>query len=98
MIILRQTETFARWLSSLRDRTARGRILSRLDRIAMGNFGDIKPVGDGVSEVRIDTGPGYRLYFIRQENMVILLLCGGDKSTQDRDILRAKELAQNLEK
>ncbi|MHB1286982.1 MAG: type II toxin-antitoxin system RelE/ParE family toxin [Leptospirales bacterium] len=70
---------------------------SRLDRIAMGNFGDVKPVGEGVSEIRIDTGPGYRLYFVRQENTVILLLCGGDKSTQDRDISRAKELAKTLE-
>jgi len=78
-------------------RTACVRLLSRLDRVAMGNFGDIKLVGEGISEIPIDTGPGYRLYFVRQENTVILLLCGGDKSTQDRDISRAKELTQNLE-
>ena len=97
MIAVQQTETFAHWLSSLKDRAGLVRILSRLDRIAMGNFGDVKPVGEGVSEIRIDTGPGYRLYFVRQENTVILLLCGGDKSTQDRDISRAKELAKTLE-
>ena len=98
MIAVQQTETFAHWLSSLKDRAGRVRILSRLDRIAMGNFGDVKPLGEGVSEIRIDTGPGYRLYFVRQKNTVILLLCGGDKSTQDRDISRAKELAKTLEK
>ncbi|WP_053765357.1 type II toxin-antitoxin system RelE/ParE family toxin [Leptospirillum ferriphilum] len=97
MILLRQTETFSRWLSSLKDRQGQARILSRLDRIAMDNFGDAKSVGEGISEIRIDSGPGYRLYFVRRENAVILLLCGGDKSTQDRDISRAKELAQNLE-
>ena len=63
----------------------------------MGNFGDVKPIGEGVSEIRIDTGPGYRLYFVRRENAVVLLLCGGDKSTQDRDIARARELAKTLE-
>ncbi|WP_232502553.1 type II toxin-antitoxin system RelE/ParE family toxin [Leptospirillum ferrooxidans] len=80
-----------------KDRAGRVRILSRLDRIAMGNLGDVKPVGEGASEIRIDAGPGYRLYFFCQENTVILLLCGGDKSTQDRDISRAKELAKTLE-
>ena len=97
MILLRQTETFSRWLSSLKDRQVQARILSRLDRIAMGNFGDIKSVGEGISEIRIDSGPGYRLYFVRRESGVVLLLCGGDKSTQDRDILRAKELVHTLE-
>ncbi len=97
MITVLQTETFALWFSSLKDRSGRLRILSRLDRIVTGNFGDIKSVGEGISEIRIDTGPGYRLYFIRQENTVILLLCGGDKSSQNRDILRAKDLAKKLE-
>ena len=97
MMIRRQTETFSRWFSSLKDRSGRIRILSRLDRIAMENFGDVKPIGEGVSEIRIDTGPGYRLYFVRRENAVVLLLCGGDKSTQDRDIARARELAKTLE-
>ena len=97
MIILRQTETFSRWFSSLKDRSGRVRILSRLDRIAMGNFGDVKAVGEGISEIRINAGPGYRLYFVRREKTVILLLCGGDKSTQDRDITRAKDLAKTLE-
>ena len=97
MITVLQTETFALWFSSLKDQSGRLRILSRLDRIVTGNFGDIKSVGEGISEIRIDTGPGYRLYFIRQENTVILLLCGGDKSSQNRDILRAKDLAKKLE-
>lgn len=97
MILLRQTETFSRWLSSLKDRQVQARILSRLDRIAMGNFGDVKSVGEGISEIRIDSGPGYRLYFVRRESAVVLLLCGGDKSTQDRDIARAKELVHTLE-
>ena len=97
MMILRQTETFSCWFSSLKDRSGRIRILSRLDRISMGNFGDVKPIGEGVSEIRIDTGPGYRLYFVRRENVVVFLLCGGDKSTQERDIARARELAKTLE-
>ena len=97
MITLRQTETFSRWFSSLEDRAGRVRILSRLDRIAMGNIGDVKSVRKGTSEIRIDTAPGYRLYFVRREKIVIFLLCGGDKSTQDRDITRAKDLAKTLE-
>ncbi len=98
MIVLRQTETFSRWLSRLSDQIGRARILARLKRIqTTGNMGDVKPVGEGVSEIRIDTGPGYRLYFVRRENTVIFLLCGGDKSTQDRDISRARELAKTLE-
>ena len=98
MIVLRQTETFSRWLSRLSDQVGRARILARLKRIrTTGNMGDVKPVGEGISEIRIDTGPGYRLYFARRENTVILLLCEGDKSTQDRDISRAREMARTLE-
>ncbi len=98
MIVLRQTETFSRWLSRLSDQIGRARILARLKRIqTTGNMGDVKPVGEGVSEIRIDTGPGYRLYFVRRENTVIFLLCGSDKSTQDRDISRARELAKTME-
>lgn len=98
MIILRQTETFSRWLFRLSDQVGRARILARLKRIrTTGNMGDVKPVEEGISEIRIDTGPGYRLYFVRRENTVIFLLCGGDKSTHDRDISRARELAKTME-
>ena len=98
MIDLRQTETFSRWLSAMKDRQAQARILLRLRRIRMtGNLGDVKSVGEGVLEIRVNMGPGYRLYFVLRGNTVILLLCGGDKSTQDRDISRAKELAKTLE-
>lgn len=96
MIEVRQTEEFLRWLRGLRDRSARSRIAQRLVRIASGLLGDGKPVGDGVSELRVDTGPGYRLYFVRENEAIIVLLCGGDKDGQDRDIVRAKLLARQL--
>ena len=92
MIKVRQTETFRSWLDDLRDRRA----AARIDRLKLGNPGDVKSVGGGVSELRIDYGPGYRLYFIRVGQEIVLLLCGGDKSTQDRDIERAKALATDL--
>jgi putative addiction module killer protein len=82
---------FLFWLNSLKDRRARARIKKRLDRVAFGNFGDHRSVGEGVFEFRIDHGPGYRLYFAQIEMFVILLLYGGDKSTQARDILKAKQ-------
>lgn len=82
---------FERWLESLRDRQARARIKKRLDRIGLGNLGDFKPVGEGVMELRFDYGPGYRIYFAQSGATIILLLCGGDKSTQDQDILKAKQ-------
>jgi putative addiction module killer protein len=96
MIEMRQTETFAEWLGALRDRKAVVIIARRLDRVSNGNFGDVKSVGDGVSELRIDHGPGYRLYFVRRGDALIVLLCGGDKSTQARDIERAKTLAEEV--
>ena len=89
---------FDEWLHRLRDAKAKARILARITSATYGNFGDCKPVGNGVSEMRVHVGPGYRLYFTRQGKTVYLLLCGGDKSTQDRDIERAKALAQELER
>lgn len=93
MIVVRQTEAFAEWLADLRDRRGKQRIADRILRIQGGNLGDVSPVGQGVSEARIHYGPGYRLYFIRRGEELIILLCGGDKSTQARDIARAKTLA-----
>lgn len=93
---IRQSPEFKAWLARLKDQLARAVILRRLDRIAMGNFGDAKPVGDGVSEFRIDHGPGYRVYFVRRGETLIVLLCAGDKGSQVRDIARAKVLAQEI--
>ena len=93
MVELIKSTTFDRWLADLRDKRAVARILARLDRLAVGNPGDVKPVGEGISEMRIDYGPGYRVYFRQRGLLLIILLCGGDKSTQDRDIARAKALA-----
>ena len=83
-------QPFVEWLKGVKDRQARTRIEARLARVAVGNFGDVEPVGGGVLELRIDWGPGYRMYFGRVGQMVVLLLCGGDKRTQQRDIKRAK--------
>ena len=88
-----QTSVFKRWFTRLRDRRARARIMLRLDRLQSDNAGDVKPVGDGISEMRIDYGPGYRVYYQQKGPIVILLLCGGDKSTQSSDIAKAKEIA-----
>jgi putative addiction module killer protein len=93
MIELKQTDRFRKWRTKLKDARARAMIASRLDRLAFGNAGDVKPVGQGVSELRIDYGPGYRVYFQRRGKTIIVLLCGGDKRTQDRDIETAKRLA-----
>lgn len=82
---------FVEWLESLRDRRAASKVKRRLDRLELGSFGDFKPVGGGVFELRIDYGPGYRVYFARKDDRLILLLCGGDKKTQNKDILRAKQ-------
>lgn len=96
MIEIRQTEIYMDWFESLRDRQAKARIDIRIRRLSMGNPGDAKPVGQGVSELRIDYGPGYRVYFVQQGETFILLLAGGDKRTQQRDIKTALDLAQNI--
>jgi putative addiction module killer protein len=83
-------QPFTEWLRQLNDRQARTRIEARLARVTVGNFGDVEPVGEGVMELRIDWGPGYRVYFARVGQVIVLLLCGGDKRTQQRDINRAK--------
>lgn len=97
MIEVRQTRDFAAWRSGLRGSDTRKRIGARIDRLAFGHLGDVKSVGEGVSELRLDFGPGYRLYFARRGGVLIVLLCGGDKSTQRRDIARAKRLARELD-
>lgn len=97
MIEVRQTTRFSTWLAGLRDERARARVLKRLDRAKKGNLGDVAPVGEGVSEMRIFYGPGYRVYFVQRGSELIVLLCGGDKSTQDADIEEARTLARELE-
>lgn len=96
MIEIRQTEVYARWFESLRDRQARARIDVRIRRLSLGNPGEVKPVGEGVSELRIDYGPGYRIYFVQRGQALVILLAGGDKHTQDRDIKTALEMAREL--
>jgi putative addiction module killer protein len=97
MIEVRQTDQFKNWRAALKDVVTRRRIGARIDRLSFGNFGDVKPVGDGVSELRLDFGPGYRVYFVRRGAALVILLCGGDKASQSRDIECAKDLAQQLE-
>ena len=97
MIEIRKTEAFARWLDDLRDLRARARIQARIERLAGGNPGDVKPAGEGVSELRIDYGPGYRVYFRRRGRKLMILLAGGDKSSQAKDIKKAQRLARDLE-
>lgn len=96
MVEIRKTGTFAKWLDNLRDIQAKARVLVRIERLASGNAGDVKPVGEGVSEIRINYGPGYRVYFTTCGNEVIILLAGGDKSSQSADIKVALRLARNL--
>lgn len=96
MIEIRKTEVFAQWLDGLRDIHARARVQARIERLAAGNPGDVKPVGEGVSELRIDYGPGYRVYFRKRGRELIILLAGGDKSSQASDIKLALRLARNL--
>ena len=90
---LRRTPIFDTWLGELRDRDAKAQILRRLARLVVGNPGDVRPVGQGLSEMRINAGPGYRIYFVQRGDVTILLLCGGDKSSQSRDIAKAKDIA-----
>ena len=96
MFEVRKTEVFANWLDSLEDTRARARVLVRIERLAAGNPGDVKPVGGGGSEMRIDHGPGYRVYYTRAGRVLVVLLVGGDKTTQDADIKLAIELARKL--
>jgi putative addiction module killer protein len=97
MVEVRQTAMFTKWIRSLADRRARLAIAKRIDRLAFGHAGDAKPVGGGVSELRIHMGPGYRVYFMRRGDTVIILLCGGDKDSQSRDIARAQTLAEEFQ-
>jgi len=97
MIEVRQTDLFANWLRKLRDEQARARIQIRIRRLSLGNFGDVKPVGEGVGELRIDYGPGYRVYFHQIGSLLVLLLVGGTKKTQDADIAKAKQLAKEAQ-
>jgi len=96
MIEIRKTEAYARWLDELRDIRARARVMARVERLAAGNPCDVKPVGEGVSELRIDYGPGYRVYYTMRGRTVVILLAGGDKRTQAADIRTALRLARNL--
>lgn len=96
MIEIRQTEGYEQWFDSVRDRQARVRIDARIRRLSLGNPGDVTPVGEGVSELRIDYGPGYRVYFVQRGQALVVLLAGGDKRTQDRDIRTALEMARAL--
>lgn len=96
MIEVRQTDVFAKWFKGLRDIRAKAQIIRRIDRATAGNLGEVRSIEDGVSEMKIDYGPGYRLYFTRRGLEGVILLCGGDKGSQDRDIREAKKLAKDL--
>jgi putative addiction module killer protein len=98
MVEVLKTSVFDAWLSDLKDRQAVARIAARIDRLALGNAGDVKPVGSGVSEMRIDHGPGYRVYYQQRGSHVMLLLCGGDKRTQRADIRQAIKLAEDWQR
>ena len=96
MLEIRETDAFAKWLSKLKDSRAKARIAVRIQRMASGHLGDVKPVGDGVSELRIHYGPGYRVYFVKRGAELIILLCGGDKSSQQKDIKLALLMEKEL--
>ena len=91
---IRQTSVYQKWISKLRDRKAVARIDIRIRRLSLGQFGDVKPIGEGLSELRVDYGPGYRVYYMQRGMTIVVLLCGGDKSSQDKDIKKAKILAR----
>jgi putative addiction module killer protein len=95
VIEVRETETFSRWLRTLHDPTAKAKVAARVRRLAFGNPGDVRPVGEGISELRIQYGPGYRVYYVQRATVLIILLCGGDKKTQVGDIATAKKLAKD---
>jgi putative addiction module killer protein len=94
---IKRTDEFSIWLRDLRDIRARAKVLARIDRLSLGNPGDVAPVGDGISELRIHYGPGYRVYYVQRGEEIVVLLCGGDKSSQASDIRAAKKLARELE-
>jgi putative addiction module killer protein len=94
---IRRTDEFDTWLGKLRDRLAKSKIEIRIRRLELGNPGDVKPVGNNISELRIDYGPGYRVYYTAHGNTIVILLCGGDKGSQDIDVKRAKKIASNLD-
>ena len=97
MYQLRETDVFGKWLRALGDMRAKARILARLDSARLGNLGDAGSVGGGVSEMRVDVGAGYRVYFTRRQRVILVLLCGGDKSSQTKDIAHAKQMAKTVE-
>lgn len=93
MIEIIKSDTFDRWLRKLRDPKAKARVEMRIRRLSLGNAGDVQPIGEGLSEMRIAYGPGYRVYYMQRSKVLVLLLCGGDKSTQQSDIVKAKKIA-----
>jgi putative addiction module killer protein len=97
MVLIRKTNLFMKWLTGLRDQKAIARIQIRIDRLALGNPGDVRPVGSGISEMRIDYGPGYRVYFSQRGSEIVILLCGGDKTTQKSDIENAKRVNNGVQ-
>jgi putative addiction module killer protein len=97
MVLIRRTNLFMKWLTGLRDQKAIARIQIRIDRLALGNPGDVSPVGSGISEMRIDYGPGYRVYFSQRGSDLVILLCGGDKTTQTSDIEKAKRVNEGVQ-
>ena len=97
MVLIRKTNLFMKWLTELRDQKAIARIQIRIDRLALGNPGDVRPVGSSISEMRIDYGPGYRVYFSQRGSEIVILLCGGDKTTQTSDIEKAKRVNEGVQ-